>query len=219
MPYSVLLIDDDVELGALMRDYLAQNGHDLTPVADPVEGLSLALKGDFDIILLDVMMPKMDGFTLLASLRGQSAIPVLMLTARGDEKSRIDGLQEGADDYLPKPFNPQELLARIQAILRRTKPETVSVSGITLEPAARAARRGDERIELTSVEYDILETLMRAAGRVVSRDELMMRLSQRPATPFDRSIDVHISHLRRKLESGNPLIVTVRGVGYQFARA
>jgi two-component system response regulator CpxR len=148
-------------------------------------------------------------------------VPVLMLTARTESASRILGLETGADDYLPKPFEPLELIARMRAILRRAKTTegrpALEISGVRIEPGSRRVYHRGQPVEVTSIEYDILETLMRSAGRVVSRDELMQRLYRREATPFDRSIDVHISHLRRKLENPVELIRTVRGIGYQFA--
>ena len=219
----ILLVDDDAELGALMRDFFAEHGIEVALAHNGPAGLKAALSGAWDLILLDVMMPGFDGFEVLRQLREKSSVPVLMLTARTEAPSRIRGLDGGADDYLPKPFEPLELLARIRAILRRTRPplpdaETpVEVSGLRLEPASRRVSFLGRAIEVTTIEYDILDTLMRAAGRVVSRDDLMRRLYGREATPFDRSIDVHVSHLRKKLEAPRELIQTVRGVGYQLA--
>ncbi|MEZ5403018.1 MAG: response regulator transcription factor [Bryobacteraceae bacterium] len=223
---SLLLVDDDVELCALMRDFFSLQDIAVEMAHDGPAGLALALTGRFDLLLLDVMMPGMDGFAVLRSLRQTSQIPVLMLTARTDAASRIEGLDSGADDYLPKPFDPNELVARVRAILRRVKPAApstapapaIEASGVRLDTGSRSVRLNGETVELTSVEFDILHTLISAAGRVVSRDELMHRLYQREATPFDRSIDVHVSHLRKKLDRGRPLIVTVRGVGYQFCQ-
>jgi two-component system response regulator CpxR len=166
----------------------------------------------------------MDGFEILRRLRAQSRIPVLMLTARGEDVDRIIGLELGADDYLPKPFNPRELTARIRAILRRIESRTepsagrIEVNGVLLDPGTREVTCDGAAVELTTFEFDILELLLRAAGRVLSRDALMESLYNRKATPFDRSIDMHVSHLRRKLESTRPLIKTIRGVGYQFLR-
>lgn len=220
---ALLLVDDDEELAELMREFFVQNSFSIDIAPDSVNGLQQALSGRYDLIILDVMMPRMDGFEFLKRLRAESQTPVLMLTARTDRTSRIAGLDSGADDYLPKPFDPQELLARVRAILRRVKPAgstVVECNGVRLDPASRSVFRDNTPVDVTSVEYDILEVLMRAAGRVVSRDELTQRLYQRDATPFDRSIDVHVSHLRRKLESPNgargAVIRTVRGVGYQF---
>jgi two-component system, OmpR family, response regulator CpxR len=176
-----------------------------------------------DLIVLDVMLPGMDGFEILRRLRQQGRIPVLMLTARGEDVDRIVGLELGADDYLAKPFNPRELAARIRAILRRMEPHAadsrVEVNGVTLDPGSREVVQDGRHIDLTTVEFDILEHLMRSAGRVLSRDALMEALYNRKATAFDRSMDMHISHLRRKLEGERTLIKTVRGVGYQFCRS
>jgi len=219
----LLLIDDDAELSVLMRDFFGDQDIDVTSAQNGVEGLELALQGSFDLILLDVMMPGLDGFEVLKRLRAKRDTPVLMLTARTESASRIRGLNEGADDYLPKPFEPMELLARVRAILRRTQAPPrdamalVEVCGVRLNPASRTVSVNGRDVELTTIEFDILEVLMRAAGRVVSRDEIAQRFYNRPATPYDRSIDVHISHLRRKLDSPQELIRTLRGVGYQFA--
>jgi two-component system response regulator CpxR len=174
--------------------------------------------------VLDVMLPGIDGFEILRRLRETSKVPVLMLTARGEDVDRIVGLELGADDYLAKPFNPRELAARIRAILRRYEPRTaapanrIETNGISLDPGAREVVAHGKRVELTTFEFDILEMLMRSAGRVLSRDALMENFYNRKATPFDRSIDMHISHLRKKLDSGDDLIKTIRGVGYQFCR-
>jgi two-component system response regulator CpxR len=157
-------------------------------------------------------------------LRQRSQVPVLMLTARGEDVDRIIGLELGADDYLPKPFNPRELAARIRAILRRYEPRDgapaarLEVNGVALDPGTREVLSGGKRVEVTTFEFDILEMLMRSAGRVLSRDALMENFYNRKATPFDRSIDMHISHLRKKLDRGDSLIKTIRGVGYQFSR-
>jgi two-component system, OmpR family, response regulator CpxR len=212
----------DVELCTLMREFFAAHDFAIEVRHDGDAGLGEALAGRFDLILLDVMMPKLDGFSLLQRLRAKSNVPVLMLTARTEQQNRIKGLESGADDYLPKPFDPLELLARVRAILRRSqaKPNAVSaalqVGGIRIDPSARSVVKHGVPVEITSVEYEVLELLASSAGRVVSRDELMQRLYQREATPFDRAIDVHISHLRKKLEQGGVCIKTVRGVGYQF---
>lgn len=221
METRILLVDDDRELAALMGEFFAQHGFALAAACDGPTGLREALGGSYDLVLLDVMMPGFDGFEVLRRLRAESSVPVLMLTARTESASRILGLETGADDYLPKPFEPLELIARIRAILRRTRAAegrpALELSGVRIEPGARRVYHLGQPVEVTSIEYDILETLMRSAGRVVSRDELMQRLYRREATPFDRAIDVHISHLRRKLESPAELIRTVRGIGYQFA--
>lgn len=219
----LLLIDDDAELGALMRDFFRDQDINVTTAQNGFEGLEMALHGGFDLILLDVMMPGLDGFQVLKCLREERDTPVLMLTARTESASRIRGLNEGADDYLPKPFEPMELLARVRAILRRTQTgprdplSVVEVCGIRLDPGSRMVTMNGREVELTTIEFDILEILMRAAGRVVSRDEIAQRFYNRPATPYDRSIDVHISHLRKKLDAPTDPIRTLRGVGYQFA--
>ena len=220
----ILLIDDDAELCSLLSQLLKREGFEAECVHEGHRGLEEALKAKADLVILDVMLPGLDGFEILRRLRQQSRVPVLMLTARGEDVDRIVGLELGADDYLPKPFNPRELVARIRAILRRYEPRppaaggTLEVNGVALDPGTREVRVSNRPVELTTFEFDILELLMRAAGRVLSRDALMEHLYNRKATPFDRSIDMHVSHLRRKLEADRPLIKTVRGVGYQFCR-
>jgi two-component system response regulator CpxR len=219
----LLLIDDDVELCALLKEFLKREGFGVEVEHEGRRGLDRAAAGGWDLVILDVMLPGMDGFAILRELRKKSRIPVLMLTARGEDVDRIVGLELGADDYLAKPFNPRELAARIRAILRRTEahpPERgpLEVNGVALDPASREVTVDGRRIEVTTLEFDILEMLMRAAGRVLSRDSLMEALYNRKTTPFDRSIDMHISHLRKKLEVDRPFIKTIRGVGYQFCR-
>ncbi len=220
---DVLLIDDDVELCGLLGEFLAREGFRAVFEHDGVRGLDRALKSAPDAVILDVMLPSLDGFEVLRRLRQQSRVPVLMLTARGEDVDRIVGLEMGADDYLPKPFNPRELAARLRAILRRTQSPAeaavrLEINGVLLDPGAREVIADGARVELTTLEFDILEILMRTAGRAVSRDELMERIYKRQASPFERSIDMHVSHLRRKLETTRRLIKTVRGVGYQFCR-
>jgi two-component system response regulator CpxR len=220
----ILVIDDDVELADLLRTFLQREGFQPDFIHDGRLGLERALAGAYDLVVLDVMLPGMDGFEILRRIRQQSRVPVLMLTARGDEPDRIVGLENGADDYVPKPFNPRELVARIRAIQRRAAPTSepparLDVNGVTLDPAAREVRCDGKPVELTTVEFDILEQLMRAAGRPLSRDALMEALYNRKATPYDRSLDMHISHLRKKLECNDrELIKTIRGSGYQFCR-
>jgi len=220
----ILLIDDDVELCALLDELLKREGFEVQMEHDGANGLERAQAGPFDLIVLDVMLPHLDGFEVLKRLRRSSMVPVLMLTARGEDVDRIMGLELGADDYLPKPFNPRELTARIHAILRRieAKPgadsRRLEINGVVLDPGSREVLKDGRKVEMTTLEFDILEQLMRNAGRVVSRDELMESLYNRKATPFDRSIDMHVSHLRKKLETDRTLFKTVRGVGYQFAR-
>src|SRR5689334_146030 len=170
------------------------------------------------------MLPGIDGFEILRRLRRDSKVPVIMLTARGEDVDRIVGLDLGADDYLAKPFNPKELAARIRSVLRRYEARPaptsgrVETAGIVLDPGTRTVMVNGNPVELTTFEFDILELLMRSAGKVLSRDALMENFYNRKATPFDRSIDMHISHLRKKLENGESLIKTIRGVGYQFCR-
>jgi two-component system response regulator CpxR len=218
---SILLIEDDTDLCGLMREYFAEQGFQIEAAHDGRKGLARSLDGAFDLIILDVMLPALDGFEVLRQLRKRSETPVIMLTARTAESDRVAGLNSGADDYLPKPFGPEELLARIRAVLRRVgKPQAaqlVEAGGLRLNPQSRQAWCGDEPVELTALEFDILEILVRAAGRTVSRDELTGALYQRPSTPYERSLDVHVSHLRKKIEQeGQILIRTVRGVGYRF---
>ncbi len=219
----MLLIDDDVELCGLLREFLKREGFSLEVEHDGRRGFDRAAAGGWDLVILDVMLPGMDGFAILRELRKKGRTPILMLTARGEDVDRIVGLELGADDYLAKPFNPRELAARIRAILRRTEPQAaergpVEVNGVTLDPASREVSVDGQKIEVTTLEFDILEILMRGAGRVLSRDNLMEALYNRKTTPFDRSIDMHISHLRKKLEISRAIIKTIRGVGYQFCR-
>ena len=222
---SLLLVDDDVELCGMMHEFFAQEGHRLDCVYNGREGLTAALNGAFDLVILDVMLPVIDGFELLQRLRRRKDLPVIMLTARVQQQDRIHGLDAGADDYLPKPFDPDELLARIRAVLRRSESltraesEDLVIGNIRLNPTTREAWLNDEPVDLTATEFDLLEMLMRSVGRVVSRDEITAALFEREATPYDRFLDVHISHLRKKLEGGRSLIRTVRGVGYVFTGA
>lgn len=222
----ILVIDDDAELASLLGEFLRREGFDVAFAHDGEKGLAAALSTPpRDLIVLDVMLPGMDGFSVLRKLREKSRVPVLMLTARGEDVDRIVGLELGADDYLPKPFNPRELAARIRAILRRADAragegvgQAISVNGVTLDPSTREVTCDGRSIEFTTIEFEILQALMRAAGRVLSRDDVMEMLYQRKSTPFDRAIDVHIAHLRKKLEADREIIKTVRGVGYQFLR-
>jgi two-component system response regulator CpxR len=218
---SILLVDDDAELCELLQEFFANRGMSLEAVHDGRRGLAKALHGEHDLILLDVMMPGLDGFELLRLLRRQRQVPVIMLTARTTQADRVAGLDAGADDYLPKPFGTAELLARIRAVLRRAGrtvkgAEILEAGGIRLIPTAREALCDGAPVTLTTVEYDILEFLVHAAGRVISRDELTAALYQRRTTRFDRSLDMHICNLRKKLGTHGELIRTVRGVGYLF---
>jgi two-component system response regulator CpxR len=208
-----------------MKEYFAHAGHHLDCAHNGRDGLERALNGAYDLVILDVMLPVFDGFTVLQQLRRRKDLPVIMLTARVQQQDRILGLNTGADDYLPKPFDPDELLARVRAVLRRAdtarwKDSTVlSIGDIRLNPATREAWVAGSAVELTAAEFDLLEMLMRSAGRVVSREEITAALFEREATPYDRFLDVHISHLRTKLERGKKLIRAVRGVGYVFTGA
>jgi two-component system, OmpR family, response regulator CpxR len=221
MAPRVLLAEDDTELCALMADYFAPLGFLVEAVHDGREALRRALQGGSDLIILDVMLPVLDGFEILRQIRKRSAVPVIMLTARTAQADRVDGLNAGADDYLPKPFAPEELLARMRAVLRRTgKTDQIDdplleVGSLRVKPGTREVWLRGEPVPLTSIEFDILECLARSAGRVVSRDALAAALYQREMSPFERSMDVHISHLRKKLENDEEtLIHTIRGAGY-----
>jgi DNA-binding response OmpR family regulator len=220
---SLLLVDDDRELCGMMKEFFAGAGHRLDCEYDGRRGLACAASGTYDLVILDVMLPVIDGFSVLQQLRRRKDVPVILLTARVQHHDRIRGLNTGADDYLPKPFDPDELHARIRAVLRRTDAtkgsKDVTIGDIRINAARREVWIAGSRAELTEMEFDLLDILMRSAGRVVSRDELTLALFERKAAPYDRILDVHISHLRKKLESGRSLIRTIRGVGYVFARA
>jgi DNA-binding response OmpR family regulator len=222
MPKSLLLIDDDPELCSLIEEFFSSHDFRVDSAHDGGNGLALALQDRYDLILLDVMLPVLDGIEVLKHIRRRSTIPVIMLTARRSEQDRISGLEAGADDYLPKPFGPHELLARVRAVLRRTERTAdplpvVEIGDFKLNVSNREVIKRDARIPLTSFEFDILDILMRSAGRIVSHDELAAVLYNREATAYERSIPVHISHLRKKLENGGEtLIRSIRGVGYQF---
>jgi two-component system response regulator RstA len=222
---TALLVEDDVRLASLTRDYL--NKHDVlvTVLHNGNDGLKEALTGSYDVLLLDLMLPGMDGIRVCQRVREQSDIPIIMLTARGEEADRVLGLEIGADDYMPKPFSPRELLARIRAVIRRAwskagpRSERVQVRDLVLDPGSRTARLGEEQISLTSYEFDVLLALAERAGRVLSREQLMELARGSADEAFDRSIDVHVSRLRQKLgdDPKNPRwIRTVRGVGYQL---
>jgi DNA-binding response OmpR family regulator len=222
---SLLLVDDDKELCGMMKEFFSEAGHRLDCEHDGRRGLASAASGTYDLVILDVMLPALDGFTVLQHLRRRNDLPVIILTARVHHHDRILGLNAGADDYLLKPFDPDELLARIRAVLRRTDTASrksdadVTIGDIRINAATREVWIAGSLVELTQMEFDLLEILMRSAGRVVSRDELTLALFERAAGPYDRILDVHISHLRKKLEGGRSLIRTIRGVGYVFARA
>jgi DNA-binding response OmpR family regulator len=223
----VLLIDDDSELCSMLTDYLGRYGFHVTSIHRGDTGLKTAREHAWTVILLDVMLPGMDGFEVLKQLRGTSAARVVLLTARGEDVDRIVGLEMGADDYLPKPFNPRELLARMRAVLRRNEavePEsdtsTLRVDDLALSTAARTVQVRGKVIEVTDVEFALLEVLMRFPGKVVSREDLAEAALGRSLNSFDRSLDMHVSRLRRKLDEADASgdrVKTVRGAGYQLA--
>ena len=230
-PTRLLLIDDDLKLCRLIRDYLTPLGYEITAIHNGPEGLTRAVQGGYEAIILDVMLPGMNGYELLRQLRQVSMVPVLMLTAMSDEADRIAGLEMGADDYLPKTFSMRELLARLRAVTRRSGPgqatapaaesAVITVQQLRLEPGGRRARLDGELLTLTPVEYDLLLCLARAADRVISREQLLNEIGDRNYEVFDRSIDVHISSLRRKLgdDARQPrYIKTVRSAGYMMVR-
>lgn len=224
----VLLIDDDVELATMLRVYLQREGYEATAVHDGETGVTEALAGRHSIVVLDVMLPRLSGVEVLRRIRMQSRVPVLMLTARGDDIDRIVGLELGADDYVPKPCTPRELVARLRAILRRAEDGEalgqggpITVGPLTLWPQKRLAEWEGRPLDLTSTELNLLLALARHAGRMVSKRELSEQGLGRPLARFDRSIDVHVSSLRRKLGTladGRSCIQTVRGLGYQYVK-
>lgn len=226
---KVLIIDDDQKLCALLTEYLESMGYEVTTAHTGPDGLELALNGDFHVVILDVMLPGMDGFEILRELRRNTNLPVLMLTSRGDETDRIVGLEMGADDYLPKTFSTRELLARLRAVTRRsvfnaahsdeTEQPVLTKGALRIEAASRTAYFENKPLELTPIEFDLLTKLARSSGRVLTRDQLLDEVAGRDYEVFDRSIDVHISSLRRKLgdDPKNPkFIKTVRSAGYMF---
>lgn len=221
---TILIIDDDPELSALLREYLGSRGHSVEYALSGQAGLERLRSGGIDLVVLDVMMPGMDGLEVLTAIRRDSAIPVVMLTARGEDTDRIVGLEMGADDYLAKPFNPRELLARIKAVLRRSggamssgEDMALHAAGIRLDASRREVRVDGTLVALTTTEFEILRVLLSAAGRVIPRERLMEQARGQEWSAYDRSVDVHISHLRKKLgdDPRRPnRIKTVRGVGY-----
>jgi two-component system, OmpR family, response regulator CpxR len=222
---KILLIDDDAELCEMLSEYLRKEGFEVDSVQHGGRGLERAKNSDHDLIVLDVMLPGMNGFDLLRELRTTSDVPVLLLTARGDELDRIVGLEIGADDYLPKPFNARELLARIRAVGRRktrasnAPKHPVSVGDVELDPGSRTITLNGNVLDVTTVEFNLLEMLLRSAGNVVSRDDIASAVLGRELSPFDRSIDVHISKLRKKLgalPNGRERIKTIRNTGYMY---
>lgn len=228
----VIIIDDDPKLCELIRDYLAPLGYDVASANTGPEGLEKVLNSDYRAVILDVMLPGMDGFEVLKAIRHQSNVPVLMLTGRGDEADRVVGLEIGADDYLPKTFSTRELLARLRAVMRRTRSDDRTKDGSKIEadltngdlvisPGSRTAALGDEPLKLTSLEFDLLLSLTRARGRVRSREQILDDVAGRDYEVFDRSIDVHVSALRQKLgddPKAPTFIQTVRSVGYMMIK-
>ncbi|MEJ2580488.1 MAG: response regulator transcription factor [Acidobacteriota bacterium] len=226
---SILIIDDDVELCQLVTEYLEDEGVDAVSVHDGVKGVERCLAAEPELVILDVMLPGLGGFAVLSKIREASKVPVIMLTARGEDVDRIVGLEMGADDYLSKPFNPRELVARIRAILRRTSvtaeengdATVLNAGDLYMDLGSRRIRTAAGEIDLTGAEFGVLESLVRAAGTVVSRDDLSRQAFGRRASAYDRSLDVHLSNLRRKLgplPDGGERIKTVRGVGYLYVK-
>lgn len=224
MNNSILIVDDDTELTDLLTQYLEPEGFEVICVHDGESAIKKALNQSFDAIILDVMLPKLNGFEVLKALREHLETPVLMLTARGDDIDRIVGLEIGADDYLPKPCNPRELTARLRAILRRTQKiptqrPIIEHQGIIVDCSKRVATQEGDALELTNAEFNILEMLIKSPGQAFSKEELTEYALGRKYTAYDRSIDVHISNLRNKLgdnQEGEPIVKTVRGFGYMF---
>jgi DNA-binding response OmpR family regulator len=224
-PVHTLLVEDDLRLAQLTRTYLERQGVTVTHCGNGADALSLAMRHHFDVILLDLMLPGLDGLEVCKRLRAHRDTPIIMLTARGEEADRVMGLELGADDYLPKPFSPRELLARVRAIVRRSRGEAgpraqpLSLGPLHLDPATRVATLDDTQLDLTSYEFDLLFALASHPGLVLSRERLMDLARGDSTEAFDRAVDVHVSRLRRKLNDDPQqprLIRTVRGVGYQF---
>jgi two-component system response regulator CpxR len=228
MATRLLVVDDDTELTRLLTELLSQEGFDIDTLSSGHDAAERAGHGGYALVILDVMLPDVNGFEVLKTLRRTSRVPVILLTARGADIDRIVGLEIGADDYVPKPFNPRELTARIRAVLRRIEApaagvtrQPLSVDDVVLDPAARTVRRGDATVELTTVEFDILRALLDDAGHTVAREAIAEKVLGRRFDPFDRSVDMDISKLRRKLgprQGGDERIKTIRGVGYIYTR-
>ncbi len=221
----ILIVDDDAELSTMLAEYLGAEGFSVEHALDGQTGVEHALTGLYDAVLLDVMMPGMDGFEALRRIRSSSSLPVIMLTAKGDDIDRIVGLEIGADDYLPKPFNPRELLARLRAVLRRTEGAghvlangnaVIRIGLLEVHPSSRSALVGGQQVDLTSTEFNLLHTLMEQNGHIVSKNILSEKALGRALEKYDRSIDMHMSNLRKKISEHKlaPGIVTVRGQGY-----
>jgi len=226
---KLLVVDDDVELCELLSEYLQPEGFQVESVHDGRQGVDRCLSGKFALLILDVMLPGLKGFEVLRRIRAQSRIPVVMLTAKGDDVDRILGLESGADDYVPKPFNPRELLARIQAVLRRSsaaseaflpRHDRIGLGDVEFDSGARTVRCRNRTVDLTSMEFDLLALFLKAPGQVIPREEMVAKVLGHELAPFDRSIDVHVSNLRKKLGStrdGTERIKAIRSVGYVYA--
>ncbi|MFL6353214.1 MAG: response regulator transcription factor [Bryobacteraceae bacterium] len=227
----VLVVDDDLKLCRLIRDYLEPMGYQVTAAHTGPDGLDMALREPFSALILDVMLPGMDGFDVLRHLRAKSNVPVLMLTGVGEEPDRIVGLELGADDYLPKTFSTRELLARLRAVIRRSlitslekeqhASSPVIIGNLRIDQESRVASLNGATLPLTAVEFDLLLSLAKAAGRVKTREQLLLEVADRNFDVFDRSIDVHISSIRKKLgddRKSPDFIVTVRSVGYMMRK-
>jgi two-component system response regulator CpxR len=226
----ILVIDDDVELCELLTEYLAPDGCDVAAVHSGIRGVERALSGEFALVVLDLMLPGIEGYEVLRRIRSRSNIPVIMLSARGEDSDRIQGLETGADDYVPKPFNPRELAARIHAVLRRAPARAegnftagsgrMVLGDVALDVGARSIRCGTREVELTSVEFDLLEVFLKTPGRIIPREELARAVLGRELGTLDRSVDVHVSNLRKKLGAlpdGRERIKAVRNAGYLYA--
>jgi len=226
MQNTILLADDDAELSGLLKEYFESESFNVRLAADGIEALEEARKPGLDLVVLDVMMPGMNGMDVLRELRKESKLPVIMLTARGDDMDRILGLELGADDYVPKPCNPRELLARIKAVMRRgqgpVEQSAITVDDIELNHGSRTLLKSGEMVDVTSTEFSILYELLQHIGEVVSKRDLYMSALGREPVPHDRSVDMHVSNLRRKLgpdPRGDNRIETIRGIGYQYRTA
>ena len=221
---KILLVDDDLELCALLKRYLERELFRVTLVHDANDGLEQALTGKYQAVILDVMLPGGNGVEILRAIRQRSDLPVLMLTAKGDEMDRIEGLEIGADDYMPKPANPRELAARLRSVLRRNRSAevadvTISLDELHIDLDQHLVRRHNETLDLTATEFNILTVLAREAGKVVEKNRLAEQSMQRSLTLYDRSLDMHLSNLRKKLgpnRHGEQRIKTVRGIGYMY---
>jgi two-component system response regulator CpxR len=227
----VLIVDNEIEIVDLVTNYLGVEGFEVESAADGEQAIRRSLSGRYLLVILGISIPDVNGFDVLRRIRAESSVPILIVTASNDDANRILGLESGADDYLPKPFNPRELIARIRAILRRSQlvpqatvqssSDWLAVGDLELDKTAWVVRRANERVDLTTVEFQLLETLLRSAGRVLTRQELAEKVLGRHFSPFDRSVDMHVSNLRRKLGSGidgSDRIKTIRGVGYIYAK-